>query len=480
MKLENVQNLSKRYNKIPVYKVVKSDLYTPISIFLKLRKHYNKLFLLESAEVDEKFGRYSFIGIDPINSIKLLKNTLYYNDKRVDDDIFKFLKKMLNNINYPKIDELPYFKGGFVGYFAYEIINQIEHTVKFNYEFPDYPLAYLCEFDKIIAIDHFKHNLIIIKNLDVNDNIDLEKSYQDAITAIEKIITIIDNEYIKTNTIFVDDDFKAIQSNDRLVEMINKAKYYIHEGDIFQVVLSNKFIKKFEGDTFELYRNLRNINPSPYMFYFAVEDDLHIIGASPESLVSCINNEITINPIAGTRRRGKTKEDEEKLIQNLLNDPKEKAEHLMLVDLARNDIGRVSEIGSVEVKEYMQLKKFSHVMHLVSTVKGKLKNDCSSIDLLKYCFPAGTVSGAPKIRAMQIIAEQENYYRGIYSGALGYIDYSQNVDFCITIRTFVAYKGYLELQAGAGIVADSIPELEIKEINNKVAVLFEALKKENL
>lgn len=478
MTFELFEQYSKEFNLLPVYRIIKSDLYTPISIFLKLRKHYIKMFLLESAEVDEKFGRYSFIGIEPTNIIKLTDGKLFYNNEIVENDLFNFLNSLLKNISYPKLDELSYFKGGFVGYLAYEIINTIEPTVKFNYELPEYPLAYLCEFNKIIAIDHFKHNISIIKNVKLNSDSNLKNEYYSATQEIDEIIKIIDKETITINSIKVEDETKSIQSNEKLVSMIEKAKNYIYEGDIFQVVLSNKFIKQFEGDTFELYRNLRNINPSPYMFYFAVDDDLKIIGASPESLVSCIDKSITINPIAGTRKRGKDKEDEEKLIENLLNDSKEKAEHLMLVDLARNDIGRVSQIGSVEVKEYLQLKKFSHVMHLVSTIKGILKDDFTVIDLLKYCFPAGTVSGAPKIRAMQIISELENYYRGIYSGALGYIDYSQNLDFCITIRTFVAYKNKLELQAGAGIVADSKPALEIKEINNKVAVLFEALKKE--
>lgn len=475
---EQFIELSKKYNKVPIYFKTKNDLFTPTYIMKVLMEKYKSIFLLESAEVNEKVGRYSFIGINAINVIEFKNNRTYFNNELVDDDIFSFIDKQLQKINYPELPELPIFKGGYVGYFAYEIINSIESTVNFNYDLPFYPLVYLSEFEFVIAIDHFKQTITIIKNISIQNRNDLLAEYELVNNEIRELYDFIKKGTIKQAEFNIKSKEKELKSVDEMKKIIEKAKNYIFEGDIFQVVLSNKYMIEYEGDTFELYRNLRHINPSPYMFYLSIDEKLQIIGASPESLVRCVNNQITINPIAGTRKRGKNAEDEERLINNLLNDEKEKAEHLMLVDLARNDIGKVSEIGSVKVTEYMKLNKFSHVMHLVSTVESKLKNNFSVVDLLKSCFPAGTVSGAPKIRAMQIISELENFYRGIYSGAIGYFDYSKNMDFCIAIRTFVAYDNILELQAGAGIVADSVPELEIKEIRNKVAVLFEAIKSE--
>lgn len=480
MKKEQFIELAKEYNVIPVYERITGDMLTPVLAYLKLRQKNNFCFLLESVEGIGRLARYSFIGKDPIKIISNRSNNLTVMTNGVkeefEESIFEYLKTEIASYRFPKLDDIPDFTGGIVGYIGYENISLIEDKLKFDdHENSETPDSILGVFDTIIAFDHYKHQLLLISNVHLNENSDLELEYIQAKGNLEKV-----KRELKESTTY-QSDFRYTPNNSNENEqsdffnIVEKAKQNIYNGDVFQLVLSKRFSADYKGDLLNVYRALRIINPSPYMYFIEMPEDITVIGTSPEDLIKVENRKASILPIAGTRKRGSTTEKDLQLEEELLNDPKEKAEHIMLVDLARNDLGRVCDFDSISIKEYMKIHRFSHVMHIVSRVEGRLHDDKDSIDALMAAFPAGTVSGAPKIRAMQLIHEYENSLRNIYAGSVGYIDYSGNLDMCIAIRTLFAIKDKIYWQAGAGIVADSIPELEFKEINNKAAVLLKAL-----
>lgn len=463
----------KDYDIVPVYEEFLSDSLTPLNVLRNIKEISNKFYLLESVDVS-KFSRYSYLGYNPILSISCKDNMVkagdkeFYSEKPIDE-----IKKILNKYKAPKIDGLPPFCGGFVGYFAYDSYKYLEPKLKLNSKdnakFNDYELLL---FDKVIAFDAFKQKVIIICNIKTNN---LEKEYLKAKEDIENIRELIFKApKIDLEKVKILKKPESIDSKDEYKRKLDKVKKYIYDGDIFQCVFSRRFKGEIEGSLFEAYRNLRSINPSPYMYYLK-NDDLEIAGASPETL--CMKNDdiISTYPIAGTRPRGKDTLDDDRLERELLSDEKELAEHNMLVDLGRNDVGRVSEFGTVNVLDYMKVLRFSHVMHISSTVVGKIKNGLTSLDALQSILPAGTLSGAPKLRAMEIIDELEEERRGIYGGALGYIDFRDNMNMCIVIRTIVKKGNNVYLQAGGGIVMDSNAEAEFMETENKAMATFKAI-----
>ncbi|AFN76010.1 anthranilate synthase component I [Melioribacter roseus P3M-2] len=481
MEYNKFLSLAEKYNTVPVYDRLAADLQTPVSAYLKLRKHSDSSFLLESVEGIGRLARYSFIGIDPeiiiSNRHKKIKIEKPDKSEMIENNLFDYLQRSTERRDYPVIDELPYFTGGWVGYIGFDNISLIEDVIDYKdrngHEFPDSILGF---FRTIIVFDHFKHQLILINNSDCTDKTKLKNSYEVSINKLNKIKKIL-NEELNYKS-----DFKVIpkefhkDEEEEFLNSVEKSKSNIYNGDVFQIVLSRRFEAEYSGDLFNVYRALRMINPSPYMYYISFGNDIKVAGTSPEDLLKVNDRKAEILPIAGTRRRGKNEEEDKKLEENLINDPKEIAEHVMLVDLARNDLGRVCKTGTVKISENMKINRFSHVMHIVSRVEGILKDGLDSIDALKAAFPAGTVSGAPKIRAIQLINQYEKLKRGLYAGSVGYIDFRGNLDMCIAIRTLWANNQSVFWQAGAGIVADSRPELELKEIKNKSAVLLSALK----
>lgn len=474
-------SLAERYNTVPVYDKLAADLQTPVSAYLKLRKFSNSSFLLESVEGIGRLARYSFIGIDPeiiiSNRYKKVKIEKQGKSETIETNLFDYLQQSTVSQDYPIIDELPYFTGGWVGYIGFDNISLIENVIDYKdhngHEFPDSILGF---FRTIIVFDHFKHQLILIDNADCTDKTALKSAYDSSIKKIGKIKILLNEELRYKSNFEVDaKELDKSEENDFL-RLVEKSKTNIYKGDVFQIVLSRRFEADYKGDLFNVYRALRMINPSPYMYYISFGNDIKVAGTSPEDLLKVKERKAEILPIAGTRRRGRNEEEDKMLEENLINDPKEIAEHVMLVDLARNDLGRVCKTGTVKISENMKINRFSHVMHIVSRVEGILKDELDSIDALKAAFPAGTVSGAPKIRAIQLINQYENFKRGLYAGSVGYIDFRGNLDMCIAIRTLWANNRNIFWQAGAGIVADSRPELELKEIKNKSAVLLSALK----
>ncbi len=481
MKYNSFFELAKKFNFVPVYENIAADLLTPVLAYLKIRKENSTSFLLESVEGIGRLARYSFIGLNPSEIISNFQSELiiksFQDEERRKENLFDFLKKKIAEFNYPHIDELPYFTGGIVGYIGFENISLIEDVIKFTKEEnPIAPDSILGFYKTIIVFDHFKHQIILITNVDVTDKSNLQTKYNDAKEILKNLRTLL------SRTLEYKSNFKASPSllnkkdENNFCSLVEESKKNIFNGDVIQIVLSKRLEADFEGDTFNVYRALRMINPSPYMYFMEFENDFRVIGTSPEDLLKVKNRKAEILPIAGTRKRGKTDEEDLELENELLNDPKEIAEHVMLVDLARNDLGRVCKYGTIKLSEQMKINRFSHVMHIVSRVEGILRDDADCIDALKASFPAGTVSGAPKIRAIQLINEYEKLNRSVYAGAVGYIDFSGNLDMCIAIRTLFAKNKKIFWQAGAGIVADSKPELELKEIKNKSAVLLSALK----
>ncbi|MGQ9797955.1 MAG: anthranilate synthase component I family protein [Ignavibacterium sp.] len=494
MNIDRFKELASDFNLIPVYEIITADLLTPVLAYAKLRKKGMQSFLLESVQGSLSMARYSFIGINPekillnkkttIKEINNLGDGLHHNNSsEYFGNIFERLKEETDNIRQAHLSELPEFTGGLVGFLGYENISLIEPVVlrkpsltgKFNYPHDFYDSNFGL-YKTIIAFDHYKHQIILITNVLVKEHSNLDLIYSEAKQNLKKLKNILVNESVRI------DSFKLLNSSDidfdtkHFYQLVEKSKEEIRAGEIFQIVLSKRFSSEFKGDLINVYRALRIINPSPYMYFLENADGFSILGTSPEDLLRIKNRKATVLPIAGTRRRGKDEAEDIKLEENLLNDPKELAEHTMLVDLGRNDLGRVCKYGTVKVSEFMKIQKYSHVMHIVSKVEGELKDEVHPIDALKSCFPAGTVSGAPKIRAMQLISKFENEERNIYAGAVGYIDFSGNLDMCIAIRTLFAVNGKIYWQAGAGIVADSVPEKEALEIKNKSAVMLNALK----
>ncbi len=463
----------KDYDIVPVYEEFLSDSLTPLNVLRNIKEISNKFYLLESVDVS-KFSRYSYLGYNPILSISCKDNIVkigdkeFYSEKPIDE-----IKKVLTEYKAPKIEGLPPFSGGFIGYFAYDSFKYLEPKLKLksidNAKFNDYELLL---FDKVIAFDAFKQKVIIICNVKTND---LENEYAKAKNDIEEIKNLIFKApQIEEEHVEIIKKPESIDSKDEYKKKLDKVKKYIYDGDIFQCVFSRRFKGEIKGSLFEAYRNLRSINPSPYMYYLK-NDDLEIAGASPETLCVKDDDIISTYPIAGTRPRGKDTIEDNRLEEELLKDEKELAEHNMLVDLGRNDVGRVSEFGTVKVLDYMKVLRFSHVMHISSTVVGKIKNKLSSLDALQSILPAGTLSGAPKLRAMEIIDELEVERRGIYGGALGYIDFRDNMNMCIVIRTIIKKGNNVYLQAGGGIGMDSNAEAEFMETENKAMATFKAI-----
>jgi len=487
--LQEFLKLSKKANIIPVYKEISADLDTPVSAFLKLKKD-NYAFLLESVEGQEKIARYSFLGSNPsiifkskAKNIQIIypvrKSTLRF---VTPTDPLDEIKKIMKDFKPANIKGLPRFYGGFVGYIGYDMVRFFEKLPDKNPDDLKLPDSIFILTDNILVFDHVNHTIKIIVNVMLpkqrKNSLEVKKTgaYSNAIKKIESIRQdlrrpLIEKENkINKHKINIISNFKKSEFQDTVI----KAKSYIKRGDIIQVVLSQRFKINTDIDPLDIYRNLRSINPSPYMFFLKLNGVI-LIGSSPEMLVRCEDGLVQTRPIAGTRPRGRSEKEDLKLEQELLNDNKEKAEHLMLVDLGRNDLGRVCKKGAVKVSEFMQVERYSHVMHLVSGIEGSLDKRYDIYDCLRACFPAGTVSGSPKIRAMEIIDELEGLRRGPYAGCVGYFSFSHNMDTCITIRTIIIKDNSGYIQAGAGIVADSIPEKEYFESINKARALIEAI-----
>tara|TARA_R110001599_G_scaffold184627_5_gene378589 strand:- start:29013 stop:30473 length:1461 start_codon:yes stop_codon:yes gene_type:complete len=479
MNKQQFLELSKDYSAIPVYKRLLADVLTPVSLFMNIREGARNPFLLESVEGGEQLARYSFIGRNPYQTLHFdgsrtsLKNI--DGSVEIDRPYFEELKHQTTKYTEPKIPELPRLTGGAVGFSAYDTFRLVEDLPDVPDDDLHLPEAVWCFYDEIYAFDHVKHQVILIKTVFIDELSDPEEQYKSALKSLEEMESAAMSGNYKRREFTIDPE--SLVSNierDKFKKMVNTAKDYIYEGDIFQVVLSQRFEADMSGDSFMLYRALRMVNPSPYLFFLDF-DDFQIVGSSPEVLVRVQDKEVRVLPIAGTRPRGSTHQEDLELEEDLKNDPKEVAEHIMLVDLGRNDLSRVSKPGTVKMERNQVIERYSHVMHIVSDVVGEISNKKTSVDALMQCFPAGTVSGAPKIRAMQIIDELEPTKRGIYAGAVGYFDFSGNMDTCIAIRTMVVTKNKVYIQAGAGIVADSDPNKEFEETQNKAGALVQAL-----
>ena len=534
--IDEVKEIAKdeSYKRIPVSYEIFSDTKTSIEVLRRLRILSNHCYMLESVEDSKNWGRYSFLGFNPILEITCqdgnlsIKGKSSFSDCGIEDGEEKcfsvktdnpgeYIRQIVEENKSPKLENIPPFSGGLVGYFSYDYIKYSEPSLVLDAQNQDaFKDVDLMLFDKVIAFDNFKQKIVVIVNMEINDGSSIEENYNEACKSISDMVDIIkaDNivdllgddfnhhltnkktiaatqkmneiesfeemdkirkEITKHLPIELKSDFRYLFSKEEYCDMVEKAKDYITEGDIFQVVLSNRIEADIEGSLFDVYRVLRTTNPSPYMFYFS-SDDIEIAGASPETLVKLVDNHVYTFPLAGTRPRGKTDEEDKSLEEELLADEKELAEHNMLVDLGRNDIGKLSKIGSVKVNRYMDIVRFSHVMHIGSTVEGILRDDYDYLSAIDSILPAGTLSGAPKIRACEIINELEDNKRGIYGGAIGYIDLTGNLDTCIAIRIAFARDKKVFIRVGAGIVADSVPENEFVECNNKAQAVINALR----
>ena len=473
---DEIMELAKSYNIIPVCKEILADVITPITLLRRIAASKKRFFLLESIEGGEKWGRYSFIGYDPIMRVSC-KNavvTIDRNGKMENIETKKpleVLRSILKDYKSPSLKELPPFTGGLVGYFAYSMIGYAEPKLKIKSgDFNDYDVML---FDKVIAYDHLKQKICVIVNMSTDK---ILENYGKATAEIEKIINLInDSSPLPELKGRMKSDFECNVSEKEYCNIVEKTKEYIRDGDIFQAVISRKFTCKYDGSLINAYRVLRTINPSPYMVYMNIDDD-EIISTSPETLVRLQNGRLYTFPVAGSRPRGKTDEEDIALEKSLLSDEKELSEHNMLVDLGRNDLGRISKYDSVEVTKYMVIHRYSKIMHICSQVESNIRDDCDAMDAIESVLPAGTLSGAPKIRACEIIEEQEALPRDIYGGALGYMDFTGNLDTCIAIR--MAYKKgeNVYVQAGGGIVADSVPKNEYEESANKAAAVMNAVR----
>ena len=534
--IEEAKEIAKdpSYKRIPISCEIFSDTKTSIEILRRLRILSNHCYMLESVEDSKNWGRYSFLGFNPILEITCedgnlsIKGKSSFSDCEIEeseekcfqvktDNPGEYIRQIVEENKSPKLEGMPPFSGGLVGYFAYDYIKYSEPSLILDAQNQDaFKDVDLMLFDKVIAFDNYKQKIVVIVNMEIEDESLIEENYDKVCKSILDIVDIIKadnivdlldddfnhhltnkktleasqrmkeidsfeemnkirNEITAHLPIELKSDFRYLFSKDEYCKMVEKAKDYITEGDIFQVVLSNRIEADIEGSLFDVYRVLRTTNPSPYMFYFS-SDDIEIAGASPETLVKLVDNQVYTFPLAGTRPRGKTDEEDLLLEEDLLADEKELAEHNMLVDLGRNDIGKISEIGSVKVNRYMDIVRFSHVMHIGSTVEGILREDYDYLSTIDSILPAGTLSGAPKIRACEIINELEDNKRGIYGGAIGYIDLTGNLDTCIAIRIAFARDKKVFIRVGAGIVADSVPENEFEECNNKARAVMDALR----
>jgi len=487
--LQGVKAMAGRYNVIPVVRKLLADTETPIRVFQHLSRD-KRAFLLESVEGGVKWARYSFIGTDPflVLRLKLNKLTLEQNGKvetRETSEPLQLLREKLRAYRSPALPELPPFTGGAIGFFGYDLLQYYERKLprhrQDDLNMDDMQFMFC---DQVIVFDHLKHHVLVIGNVHIADGAsdkEIEASYRETINRIDDTIRRIQQPIAvqpSRSTPPHDPDLGDISSNltkQQFLDNVEQAKEFIRAGDIFQVVLSQRFHVETEVDPLHVYRVLRTMNPSPYMYLLKLDDEV-IVGTSPELLVKVDDGKVETRPIAGTRPRGATPEEDERLERELLADEKERAEHVMLVDLGRNDLGRVSTFGTVQCDSYMEIERYSHVMHIVSNVTGELRPDKDFYDAFLSCLPAGTVSGAPKLRAMEIIAELENEARGAYAGAIGYLGFSGNLNTCITIRTIIFKNGKAYVQAGAGIVWDSVPENEYQETVNKAKGMLKAIR----
>lgn len=477
--LEEFKTLSEKGNLIPVFKEILADTDTPLTAFLKLGG--TPSFLLESVEGGEKWARYSFIGARPSKIIKGRgRRVEIIEDKKParifeSENPFDFLKKEISAYKPVEVSGLPRFYGGLVGYIGYDMVRFFENLPEKQKEAVDLPDFFFMLTDTMLIFDHLKQKIKVVSNAHLDEKNILE-SYKNAEKKIDDMIEKLRMPFSikRSKHVYKSNGFISNFSREDFLLNIKKSKEYIMAGDVFQLVLSQRFERLTNVDPLNIYRALRVINPSPYMYYLDI-GDAQIVGSSPEILVRVEEKKIVLRPIAGTRKRGETEISDTILEEELRNDPKEIAEHIMLVDLGRNDVGRVAEAGSVKVTELMAVERYSHVMHLVSNVEGDLKQGLDAFDVFAACFPAGTVTGAPKVRAMEIIEELEPTKRGPYAGAVGYFSYSGNMDTCITIRTLVIKDGRVYVQSGAGIVADSDPEREYMETVNKAKGMMKAV-----
>ena len=471
-------DLAQRGTFVPVYKEIVADMLTPVSAFLKIAEHSDYAFLLESVEGGEQVARYSFLGKDPFLIVRARGGATIIDraGQRSESDkaFVATVRELMAGFHAPFVPGLPRFTGGAVGYLGYDAAAWFEPvSLQPGAEVEDE--AGFMLFDTVLAFDHVRHRILIIANARITGDEDLESLYQFARARIDFVERELERALSKpTARESVPLEFTSNVSRDEFEQMVRTAKEHIAAGDIYQVVLSQRFEAALNADPFTVYRALRHVNPSPYMYFLRV-GERSIVGSSPEMLVRVEGRRMQTHPIAGTRPRGRTDEEDVRLAEELKRNEKERAEHVMLVDLGRNDLGRVSTYGTVRVPTYMTIERYSHVMHLVSVVEGKLDDRHDRLDALVACFPAGTVSGAPKVRAMEIIADLESQRRGVYAGAVGYLDFAGNLDFCITIRTVVIENGRAYVQAGAGIVADSNPTAEYEETRDKARAVIRAL-----
>ena len=468
------------YFRFPVKLEIYADCMTPVMAVRRLKNASHHCFLLESAEQSRQWGRYSFLGYDPSMEITCQNGITKVTDKKTGAVVTKqsdhpgsLIRTVIEENRAPRIKGMPPFCGGLVGYFSYDYIKYSEPSLKLDAKdeesFQDVDLML---FNKVIAFDNYRQKVILIVNIKIAD---MENAYVQAEKELRDMAMLLTQSEVAVHQpLRLKSEFRYLFDKKQYCEMVEKGKRYIREGDVFQVVLSNRIEAEIEGSLLDTYRILRCSNPSPYMFYFS-SDDIEIAGASPETLVKLDCGILRTFPLAGTRPRGKTQEEDIEIERDLLADEKERAEHNMLVDLGRNDIGKISKIGSVEVEKYMCMERFSHVMHIGSTVKGQLREDKDALDAVDAILPAGTLSGAPKLRACEIINELENNKRGIYGGAIGYLDFTGNLDTCIAIRIAYAKNGKVFIRSGAGIVADSIPDNEYAECANKAKAVLNAL-----
>ncbi|MCD7788784.1 MAG: anthranilate synthase component I family protein [Firmicutes bacterium] len=477
---------SGNYRRVPICRELMADRFTPVEVMRILAAADKHCFLLESAEQNQRWGRWSFLGCDPTVEITSNDGALRVREETDDGEISvkeasvsrpkDEIRKILSEYKSPYIDGMPPFSGGLVGYFSYDYIKYSEPTLSFdNLDGGDFRDVDLMLFDRVIAFDGYRQKIFVIAGVDVSDSDRIDSAYDEASLAIDNIVSLITSgvrAYFPK--LHLKDELKPKFSREEYGSMVERGKHYIKEGDIFQVVLSNPQTAPAEGSLFDTYRVLRSANPSPYMFYFR-SDDIEIAGASPETLVKLENGTLHTFPLAGTRPRGATDEEDLALEKSLLADEKELAEHNMLVDLGRNDIGRISELGSVKMESYLDILRFSHVMHIGSTVRGTIKEGMDALDAIDSILPAGTLSGAPKLRACEIISELEGERRGIYGGAVGYLDFTGNLDTCIAIRLAYKKNGVITVRSGAGIVADSVPDREFDECINKAFAVVSAL-----
>jgi anthranilate synthase component I len=472
------KELAQRGTFVPVYKEIVADLLTPVSAFLKVAEHADYAFLLESVEGGEQVARYSFLGKDPFLIVRARGGKVLIDrageTTESDKSFTATIRELMAGFHSPFVPGLPRFTGGAVGYVGYDAAAWFEPVELQAADREDDEAGFML-FDTVLAFDHVRHRILIIANARISGDEDLESLYQFACAKVEFVERELERALSKT----VPPSGKPLEiasnvTREQFEGMVKTAKEYIAAGDIYQVVLSQRFEAAIDADPFTVYRALRHVNPSPYMYFLRV-GERSIVGSSPEMLVRVEGRQVQTHPIAGTRPRGRNEEEDVRLGEELKRNEKERAEHVMLVDLGRNDIGRVAKYGTVRVPTYMTLERYSHVMHLVSIVEGKLDEQHDRLDALVACFPAGTVSGAPKVRAMEIIAELENRRRGVYAGAVGYLDFAGNLDFCITIRTVLIENGRAYVQAGAGIVADSNPTAEYEETKDKARAVLRAL-----